>query len=171
MHNLTASVQSPTDSSTGCWQDEVRTRTMPCPAPILIAAFAAERVKCQNLLTPSLHPAAAPSHESAPDAYSLGSLSFSNDKSLQLQWPQELLRAAPAGNLPLSVSGGCETHSSSSLASLTQGSHFSCFLSLFPLLQMHKRNLVDVRAGALYLRCACRVCFIPSLNKSLNECK
>lgn len=80
-------------------------RTMPCPAPILIAAFAAERVKCQNLLTPSLHPAAAPSRESAPDAYSLGSRSFSDDKSLQLQWPQELLRAAPAGNLPLYVSG------------------------------------------------------------------
>lgn len=124
---------------------------MLCHAPILTAAFAAECMKCQNLLTPSLHQAAAPSRESAPDAHSLGSLSFSNDKSLQLLWPQELLRAAPAGNLPLYVSGGCETHSSSSLASPTQGSLFSWFLSPFPLLQMHKRNSADGRAGALFI--------------------
>lgn len=60
-HSLAAFVQSSLASSLGCWQGEhfpwglVRTRS--CHAPILSAAFAAEGVRCQCLLTPSLHPA------------------------------------------------------------------------------------------------------------------
>lgn len=75
-----------------------------CHTPIFNAAFAAESMRCQCLLTPHPHPA-APSSESAPDARRLGSLGFINCKSLQLHWLQELLRATPAGNLPLEISG------------------------------------------------------------------
>lgn len=71
-----------------------------CHAPIFNAVFAAKSMRCQCLFTPYPHPA-APSSESAPDACRLESLSFINRKSLQLHWLQELLRATPAGNLPL----------------------------------------------------------------------
>lgn len=85
-----------------------------CYDPILNAAFAAENMRCQCLLTPYPHPAAR-SSESAPDACSLGSLSFISRKSLQLHWLQELLRGTPAGNLPCKSWGmSCPSSVSSS---------------------------------------------------------
>lgn len=76
-------------------------RSRSCYALILTAAFATASVRCQCLLALHPHPPAALSNESAPDACRLGSLSFINCKSLQLHRLQELLRATPAGSLPL----------------------------------------------------------------------
>jgi len=98
IQSLTASVQLPPLSLQLLHQAAGRTRlsfrVRSCCAPIFTTAFTAESVRCQCLLTPYPHPAAAPSSESAPDACRPGSFSFINCKSLQLHWLQELLRAA-----------------------------------------------------------------------------